>query len=106
MLDVLLASDDPRTSWFLQNSDQWKKDTWTKTIHNTSRRGEVESLMEERLQFEVNKWWKGLFKRYCEDMEEDQIQSEQNWRSVASDKWDVIGSHLENGYRSRCGTGW
>jgi hypothetical protein len=66
----------------------------------------VESLMEERLQFGLNKWWKGLFDRYCEDMEEDQIQSEQNWRSVTSDKWDVIGSHLENGYRRRCGTGW
>ena len=30
-------------------SSQWKKDTWSRTIRNTARRGEVESLLEERL---------------------------------------------------------
>ena len=28
---------------------QWKKDTWSKTIRNSARTGEEESLMEERL---------------------------------------------------------
>ena len=36
--------------YYDRNLRQWKKGTWTKTIRNTARRGEVESLMEERLQ--------------------------------------------------------
>ena len=35
-------------------------------------------------------WRKGLFERRCEDMEEDQMQSEQNWKSAAPDKLDKI----------------
>ena len=69
-------------------SGQWKKGTWSKTIRNTERRGESESLMEERLQFGANKWRKGR----GEDGEEDQMQTEQNWRHIAPDKWDAIAT--------------
>jgi hypothetical protein len=48
--------------------------------------------MEERLQFGANKWRKGLFERCCEDMKEDQMQSQQNWKSASPDKWDKIAS--------------
>ena len=52
----------------------------------------AESLMEERLQFGANKWRKGLFRGRCEDGEEDQMQTEQNWRHIAPDKWDAIAT--------------
>jgi ribonuclease HI len=35
--------------YYDRNLGQWKKGTWTKTIRNAARRGEAESLMEERL---------------------------------------------------------
>ena len=52
----------------------------------------AESLMEERLQLGANEGRKGLFEGRCEDMEEDQMQSEQNWKSAAPAKWDKIAS--------------
>ena len=61
-----------------RNLGQWKKDTWTKTIRNTARRGSVESLMEERLQFGANKWRKGLFEGHSEDTDGDQTRRDQN----------------------------
>ena len=33
-----------------------------------------------------------MFEGSCEDMEEDQRQTEQNWKSFSSDKWDKITS--------------
>jgi hypothetical protein len=36
-------------SYYDRISSQWKKDKWNRTIRNTARRGEVESLLEERL---------------------------------------------------------
>ena len=42
-------------SYYDRNLGQWKKGTWTKTIRNTARRGETESLMEERLQTGADK---------------------------------------------------
>ena len=48
--------------------------------------------MEERLQFGANKWRKGLFEGRGEDMEQDQLQADQNWRPNAPDKWDMIAS--------------
>ena len=45
-----------------QDTHQWKKVTWSKTIRNTARRGVEESLMEDRLQKGVDKWWAELFK--------------------------------------------
>lgn len=62
------------------------------TIRNAASRGAAKSLMEERMQFGANKWRKGLSGGRCEDMEEDQIQAEQNWRPAAPDKWDKIAS--------------
>jgi hypothetical protein len=38
----------------------------------------TESLVEERLQFGANKWWKGLFEGCGEDMEGDQLQEDRN----------------------------
>jgi hypothetical protein len=61
-------------------------------VSNTARRGEAESLMEERLQTEANKWRKGLFKERSEDTDIDQQMTDQNWRSDAPDKWDMIES--------------
>jgi len=43
--------------------------------------------MEERLQVGTDKWRKELFEGCCEDMEEDKIQSEQNWKTTLPDKW-------------------
>jgi hypothetical protein len=56
-------------SYFDRRTRQWEKGTWTKTIHNVTRRGGVESLMEERLQKGENKWRKGLFEE--RDVDED-----------------------------------
>ena len=42
-------------SYYDRNSFQWKKGTWNRTIRNTGRRGETESLLKERLQFGTNK---------------------------------------------------
>ena len=38
------------------------------------------------------KWRKGLFEGCGEDMEEDQLQADQNWRPNAPGKWDTIAS--------------
>ena len=73
-------------AYYDRNSCQWKKGIWNRTIRNTVRRGVAESLLESRIQFGVNKWWKGLFEGHGEDREEDLIQFEQNWRSVSTDK--------------------
>ena len=59
-------------SYYDGNLGPRKKGTWTKTIRNTGRREEVESLLEDRLQFGTNKWRKGLFERHGENTEEDQ----------------------------------
>jgi hypothetical protein len=37
-------------SYYDRASHQWKKDTWSKTIRNATRRGVAESLMEDRMQ--------------------------------------------------------
>jgi len=71
---------------------QWKKGTWTKTIRNAARRGSAESLMEERLQTGANKWRKGLFEERSEDTDGVQQMQDQNWRSDAPAKWDMIAS--------------
>jgi ribonuclease HI len=42
-------------SYYDRNSSQWKKGTWSRTIRDTTRRGTVESLLEERLQIGANK---------------------------------------------------
>ncbi len=77
-------------SYYDRHLVQWKKGTWTKTILNTVRRGVSESLMEERLQIGANKWRKGLFEERSKDTDGDQQIQDQNWRSDASDKWDMI----------------
>ena len=61
----------------------------------TTRRGAVESLMEER-------WRKGLFEERSEDTDGDQPMGEQTWRCDVSDKWDMIASG--KWMRGRCGT--
>ena len=76
--------------YYDQNLGKWKKGTWTKTIRNAARRGVAESLMEERLQTGTNKWRKGLFEERSEDTDGDQRMPDQNWRSDASVKWDMI----------------
>ena len=48
--------------------------------------------MEERLQTGANKWRKGLFEERSEDMDGDQQMSDQNWRSDAPAKWDMIAT--------------
>jgi hypothetical protein len=48
--------------------------------------------MEERLQTGVNKWRKGLFEERSEDTDGDQQIPDQNWRSDATAKWDMIAS--------------
>ena len=48
--------------------------------------------MEERLQTGANKWWKGLFKERSEDTDGDQRMPNQNWRSDAPAKWDMIAT--------------
>ncbi len=78
--------------YYDRNLGQWKKGTWTKTIRNTARRGEAESLLEERLQFGANKWRKGLFEGHSEDTDEDQPMADQNWRPDTPTKWDMIES--------------
>jgi hypothetical protein len=75
-----------------EGAGQWKKGTWTKTVRNTSRRGTAESLMEERLQIGTNKWRKGLFEERSVDTDGDQQMQNQNWRSDATDKWDMIAT--------------
>ena len=67
-------------------------ENYSKTIRNTSRRGVTESLLEERLHFGANKWWKGLFEGSGEDMEEEHVKSKQNWKFTTPDKWDKITS--------------
>jgi hypothetical protein len=42
-------------------SNQWKKDTWSKTVRKAARRGAAESLLKDRLQQGANKWRTGLF---------------------------------------------
>ena len=78
--------------YYDRNLGQWKKGTWTKTIRNTARRGAAESLMEERLQTGANKWRKGLFEERSENTDGDQQMPDQNWRSDAPAKWDMIAS--------------
>ena len=41
--------------YYDRNSSQWKKDTWSRTIRNVTRRGVTESLLEERVQLGANK---------------------------------------------------
>ena len=53
-------------SYYDRTSNQWKRDTWSRTIRNTGRRGETESLLEERLQYGANKWSRGLFEGHGE----------------------------------------
>jgi ribonuclease HI len=65
-------------SYYDRTSNQWKRDTWSRTIRNTARRGAAESLLEERLQYGANKWRRGLFEGHGEGMEEDHPQSEHN----------------------------
>jgi hypothetical protein len=48
--------------------------------------------MEERLQLGANKWRNGLFEKRSEEMKEDGMQPEQNWKSVSPDKWKKIAS--------------
>jgi hypothetical protein len=48
--------------------------------------------MEERLQTGTNKCRKGLFEERSEDTDGDQQMPDQNWRSDASTKWDMIAS--------------
>jgi hypothetical protein len=48
--------------------------------------------MQERLQLEANKWRKVLFEGHSEDTDGDQPTIDQNWRSDASDKGDMIAS--------------
>ena len=48
--------------------------------------------MEERLQFGATKWRKGLFEGRSEDTDGDQPLRDQNWRSDAPVKWDMIAS--------------
>ena len=79
-------------SYFDRKTRQWKKGTWTKTIRDTARRGAAESLMEERLQTGANKWRKGLFEERNVDEDGDEHMQDQNWRSDASVKWDLIAS--------------
>ncbi len=73
-------------------SGEMEKRDMDPTIRNTARRGEAESLMEERLQTGVNKWRKGLFEKHSEDTDGDQKIPDQNWRSDATVKWDMIVS--------------
>ncbi len=73
-------------SYYDRNSSQWKKDRWSRTIRNTAKRGVVESLLVDRMQFGANKCRKGLFEGHVEDREEDRIQLEQSWRATAPDK--------------------
>jgi hypothetical protein len=65
-------------SYYDRHLVQWKKGTWTKTIRHAVRRGEVESLMEERLQIGANKWRKGLFEERSKDTDGDQQMQDQN----------------------------
>ena len=46
-------------SYYDRISNQWKRDTWSRTIRNTARRGAEESLLEERLYHGTNKWRRG-----------------------------------------------
>jgi hypothetical protein len=48
--------------------------------------------MEERLQTGANKCRKGLFEERSEDTDGDQQMTDQNWRSDASAKWDMIAT--------------
>ena len=51
-----------------------------------------ESGTEERLKTGANKWRKGLFEERSEDMDGDQQMTDQNWRSDAPAKWDMIST--------------
>jgi len=48
--------------------------------------------MEERLQTGANKWRKELFEERTVDMDGDEQMQDQNWRSEAPVKWDIISS--------------
>jgi hypothetical protein len=67
-------------SYYDRAAHQWKKDTWSKTIRNATRRGATESLMEDRLQKEEEKWRTELFKPRLE-----------LWEG-ASEKWETVSS--------------
>jgi hypothetical protein len=73
-----------QTSWTIEKRDL------DKTIHNAARRGTVESIMEDRLQIGENKWRKGLFEERSENTDGDHQMQDQNWRSDAPVKWDMI----------------
>ena len=64
-------------SYYDRISRQWEKGTWGRTIRNTGRRGETESLLEERLYHGSNKWRKGMFEGQGDGIEEDHSQFEQ-----------------------------
>ncbi len=49
-------------SYYDRSALQWKKNTWSRTIRNAVRRGETESLMEDRLQKGEDKWRTELFR--------------------------------------------
>ena len=48
--------------------------------------------MEERIQTGANKWRKGLFEERDVDEDDDEHMLDQNWRSDAPVKWDLIAS--------------
>jgi hypothetical protein len=101
-----------RTTWVVcsyydRHLVQWKKGTWTKTIRNAARRGELFApifsrssirhsvtplLAELRMVFRLGqiKWRKGLFEERSKDTDGDQQMQDQNWRSDTSAKWDMI----------------
>jgi hypothetical protein len=48
--------------------------------------------MEERLHLGTNKWRKGLCEGHSEESDGDHPMIDQNWRSDALAKWDMITS--------------
>jgi ribonuclease HI len=77
-------------SYYDRTTHQWKKDTWNKTIRNTTRRGVAESLMEDQLQKGADKWRTELFKPRHEFWEGEQIEPvgpSEKWETVASGQW-------------------
>jgi len=79
-------------SYYDRTVGQCRESAWTKSGRNAARRGAVESLIEERLQYGADKCRKGLFEEMCVDEEEDLARVNQNWKSKSPDRWDTIGT--------------
>ena len=72
--------------WLRDKTISWK------ARRNSFRRMRVFSHVRLACKNGANKWRKGLFEERSEDTDGDQQMQDQNWRSDASAKWDIVAT--------------